>query len=64
MSSLYIFDKNVVLSRRISVNCVYVLYPAAVIVTDLVTQMIYMNGTSYEGGKLVIVFIILLSPPF
>jgi len=41
MSSFYVFDKNVVLSRRISMNCMYVLYPAAVIVTGFVTQMIY-----------------------
>lgn len=43
---------------------VYVLYPAAVIVTDFVTQMIYTSGTSYEGRQLVIFFIILLSPAF
>jgi hypothetical protein len=64
MSSLYIFDKNVVLSRRISMNCIYVLYPAAVIVTAFVTQMVYMNGTSYKGRQLVIFFIILLSRAF
>ena len=52
MSSLYIFDKNVVLSRRISMNWIYVLYPAAAIVTDFVTQMIYMNGTGYKGRHL------------
>jgi hypothetical protein len=64
MSSLYIFDKNVALSRRIFMNCIFVLYPAAVIVTDFVTQMVYMTGTSYEGRQLVIFFIILLSPAF
>jgi hypothetical protein len=61
MSSVYVFDKNMVLSRRISLNCVYVLYSAAVIVTDFVTQMIYLNVTSYEGRQLLIFFIILLS---
>jgi len=64
MSSLYVFDKNVVLSRRTSMNCIYVLYPAAVIVTGFVTQMIYMTGTSHEGRHIIIFFIILLSPPF
>jgi hypothetical protein len=64
MSSLYVFDKNLVLSRHISMSYVYVLYPAAVIVTDFVTQMIYTSGTSYEGRQLVIFFIILLSPAF
>jgi len=45
-------------------NSLYVLYPVAVIVTDFVTQLIYMNGASYEGRQLVIFFIILLSPAF
>jgi hypothetical protein len=64
MSSLYVFDKNVVLSARISMKCVCVVYLAAVIVPDFVAQMIFMNGTSREVRQLAAFFIILLSPSF